>query len=147
MVLFEQAKPGDKVLIAVKLPPSPEPKYFDGSVLKIEAAPGRPDPEMLWKELFSAGGLAPSLGADGDEVLKQVEAASQAVNFDALQQRDQKAFDASLTKATAALAVVNPQLKKFSMQLTGNSHIDAAWLWPWTETVDVVRRTLELRCN
>ena len=24
---------------------------------------------------------------------------------------------------------------------TGNSHIDAAWLWPWTETVDVVKRT------
>ncbi len=23
----------------------------------------------------------------------------------------------------------------------GNSHIDAAWLWPWTETVDVVKRT------
>ena len=27
------------------------------------------------------------------------------------------------------------------MDLTGNSHIDAAWLWPWTETVDVVKRT------
>ena len=27
------------------------------------------------------------------------------------------------------------------MHLTGNSHIDAAWLWPWTETVDVVKRT------
>ena len=25
--------------------------------------------------------------------------------------------------------------------MTGNSHIDAAWLWPWTETVDAVRRT------
>ncbi len=37
--------------------------------------------------------------------------------------------------------MINPQLKKFSQQLTGNSHIDAAWLWPWTETVDVVRRT------
>src|ERR1035441_9504064 len=24
---------------------------------------------------------------------------------------------------------------------TGNAHIDAAWLWPWTETVDVVRHT------
>ena len=77
----------------------------------------------------------------GDEVLKQVEAASSAVNFDALHQGDQKAFDASLSKASEALAVINPQLKKFSQQLTGNSHIDAAWLWPWTETVDVVRRT------
>ena len=28
-----------------------------------------------------------------------------------------------------------------TLHLTGNSHIDAAWLWPWTETVDVVKRT------
>ena len=28
-----------------------------------------------------------------------------------------------------------------TFHLTGNSHIDAAWLWPWTETVDVVKRT------
>ena len=82
MVLLDQAKPGDKVLVAVKLPPSPEPKTFDGSDLRIEAAAGRPNPEMLWKELFSAGGLAPTSGSDdGAEVLKQVEAASSAVNF------------------------------------------------------------------
>ena len=38
MVLFDQAKPGDKVLVAVKLPPSPEPKFFDGSEFaKFEA--------------------------------------------------------------------------------------------------------------
>jgi len=141
MVLFDQAKPGDKVLVAVKLPPSPEPKFFDGSELRIEAANGRPDPEMLWKEIFSAGGLASTMGADGADALKQMEAASSAVNFDALRHGDQKAFDASLAKASDALAVINPQLKKFSQQLTGNSHIDAAWLWPWTETVDVVRRT------
>jgi alpha-mannosidase len=141
MVLFDQAKPGDKVLVAVKLPPSPEPKFFDGSFLKVEAAPGRPDPEMLWKEIFSAGGLAPVMGTDTADVTKQVEAASNSVDFGALQKGDQKSFDASLTKAGEALAVVNPQLKKFTQQLTGNSHIDAAWLWPWTETVDVVRRT------
>ena len=25
----------------------------------------------------------------------------------------------------------------------GNSHIDMAWLWPWTETVEVVRNTFQ----
>jgi alpha-mannosidase len=34
-----------------------------------------------------------------------------------------------------------PLMQKASYHLTGNSHIDAAWLWPWTETVDVVKRT------
>jgi alpha-mannosidase len=32
-------------------------------------------------------------------------------------------------------------LQQATLHLTGNSHIDAAWLWPWTETVDVVKRT------
>ena len=32
-------------------------------------------------------------------------------------------------------------MQTMTWHLTGNSHIDAAWLWPWTETVDVVKRT------
>src|SRR5579863_5735782 len=62
MVLLDQAKPGDKVLVAVKLPASPEPKTFDGSVFKIDTPANRPNPEVMWKELFSAGGLSPAFG-------------------------------------------------------------------------------------
>jgi len=58
-----------------------------------------------------------------------------------LARADQAAFDASLRKARALLEPVNADLQQTSVRLTGNSHIDAAWLWPWTETVDVVRRT------
>ena len=36
---------------------------------------------------------------------------------------------------------MKPDLQGTSVRLTGNAHIDAAWLWPWTETVDVVRNT------
>ena len=32
-------------------------------------------------------------------------------------------------------------MKQFSISAIGNSHIDMAWLWPWTETVEVVRNT------
>ena len=32
-------------------------------------------------------------------------------------------------------------LQQATFLLDGNAHIDAAWLWPWTETVDVVKRT------
>jgi alpha-mannosidase len=32
-------------------------------------------------------------------------------------------------------------LQQATFLLDGNAHIDAAWLWPWTETVDVVHRT------
>ena len=33
------------------------------------------------------------------------------------------------------------RVQQATYHLTGQSHIDAAWLWPWTETVDVVKRT------
>jgi alpha-mannosidase len=34
-------------------------------------------------------------------------------------------------------------LKQFTVRAIGNSHIDMAWLWPWTETVEVVRNTFQ----
>ena len=36
---------------------------------------------------------------------------------------------------------LRPLLQQADIHLTGNAHIDAAWLWPWTETVEVVRQT------
>jgi alpha-mannosidase len=46
-----------------------------------------------------------------------------------------------LKQAQATLEGLKPMLQQGTLHLTGNSHIDAAWLWPWTETVDVVKRT------
>ena len=50
-------------------------------------------------------------------------------------------FDASLKAAHGKLEALLPLMQTVTWHLTGNSHIDAAWLWPWTETVDVVKRT------
>ena len=63
------------------------------------------------------------------------------VNLPALDKKDQEKFDASLKAAQQSLEPLKPTLQQADMHLTGNSHIDAAWLWPWTETVDVVKRT------
>src|SRR5664279_5725589 len=64
-----------------------------------------------------------------------------AVDLAALDAHDQAKFDASLKAAHAKLEGLKPLLEQATYHLTGNSHIDAAWLWPWTETVDVVKRT------
>ena len=32
-------------------------------------------------------------------------------------------------------------MKQFTVRAVGNAHIDMAWLWPWTETVEVVKDT------
>ena len=64
-----------------------------------------------------------------------------AVDVAALDAQDQAKFDASLKAAHEKLEPLKPLLQQVTFHLTGQSHMDAAWLWPWTETVDVVKRT------
>ena len=42
----------------------------------------------------------------------------------------QAKFDASLTAAHDKLEALKPLLQQATFHMTGNSHIDAAWLWP-----------------
>ena len=44
-------------------------------------------------------------------------------------------------RGSSRLMTLRPVLQQADIHLTGNAHIDAAWLWPWTETVEVVRQT------
>ncbi|UCC71842.1 MAG: alpha-mannosidase [Gemmatimonadota bacterium] len=40
-----------------------------------------------------------------------------------------------------AFAPLAAEIRRDTLHLIGNSHIDAAWLWPWSETIDVIRET------
>ena len=141
IVLLDHAKPGQKVLIAVKLLQTVDQKRFHDAEFKIDFAENRPNPDDLRKEFLSAALLVPSLSKNqqGDEAT--LEKSIEAVDLKALDAADQAKFDASLKNATSQLEALKPLLKSATFHLTGNSHIDAAWLWPWTETVDVVKRT------
>ena len=139
--LLDSAKPGDKILVAVKLLHTVDEKQFADVVLRVEFPAARPDPGKLAEEIQSAAAIIPTLGVNSESAARQLEAATKLVDLGALRAADQKSFDASLVKSQAALEALRPSLQPTSLRLTGNSHIDAAWLWPWTETVDVVRRT------
>jgi len=141
VVLFDQAKPGDKVVVAVKLLHTVDTKSFRGATLRIEFPEGRPNPEDLRLEFVSAALLVPSLAPGDREKLATLNGAIQTVSLAALDGHDQNKFDASLKAARAKLDALKPLLETATFHLTGNAHIDAAWLWPWTETVDVVKRT------
>jgi len=138
IVLFEQAHPGDKVLVAVKLLRSVDRKHFLGARVRLEFSDSRPDPSRYFQELGAVSILAPQAGPGMETALNK---SADAVDLGALARADQHAFDSSLVKASGFLDPVKSQLQHSSIRMTGNSHIDAAWLWPWTETVDVVRRT------
>ena len=141
IVLFDDAKPGEKVLIAVKLLPTVDEKRIAGVDLNLEFPTNRPNPSDLRTEFLTAALLIPSISKDVSADEATLAKAIGDVDVAALDKKDQEKFDASLKQAQQSLEPLKPTLQQADMHLTGNSHIDAAWLWPWTETVDVVKRT------
>ncbi|MGC1384624.1 MAG: hypothetical protein WA823_12665, partial [Candidatus Acidiferrales bacterium] len=141
IVLFDHAQPGDRVLVAVKLLHTVDKKRFVGAALHIDFNPARPNPGVILDEILATAELIPSLGDDAAPTRAMLNRAAESIDLSALEQTNQAAFDQSLTKAQAGLEDLKPKLEGTSVRLTGNAHIDAAWLWPWTETVDVTRRT------
>jgi alpha-mannosidase len=141
VVLFDNARPGDKVTVAVKLLHTVDTKTVRGATLKIDFPESRPNPEDLRLEFLSAALIVPSLAPGDAAQMNTLNGAITAVDLKALDAKNQNKFDASLKSAHAKLDALKPLLQQMTLHLTGNSHIDAAWLWPWTETVDVVKRT------
>lgn len=144
IVLTESAKPGERFLVAVKLLETDGAKQFRRAVLRVEYPENRPNPSDFRDEVLSAEALIPTLsknpGADQDTLQKAI-AGVDIHALDAPGAPGQGRFDSSLRAAQQQLATLKPMLQQASFHETGNSHIDAAWLWPRSETIDVVRRT------
>ncbi|HEY1994300.1 MAG TPA: alpha-mannosidase, partial [Edaphobacter sp.] len=103
IVLFDPAKPGDKVLVAVKLLRTVDEKTFAGVNLKIEpnpnAATTRPNPEDIRIQCITAANILPALPTPRKDLLPKVEEAVAAIDLKALEAADQSAFDNSLRKS------------------------------------------------
>jgi alpha-mannosidase len=141
IVLFDQAKPGDKILVAVKLLQTVDTKNFSAVSTRIEFAKGRPNPSDLRLEFLSTAVLLPSLSKQPKQDMGTLEQSIASVDLSALDSNNQPKFDSSLDAAREKLETLKPTLQQATIHLTGNSHIDAAWLWPVSETVDAVKRT------
>ncbi len=141
VVLFDNARPGESVTVAVKLLHTVDDKTIRGATMRIDFPETRPNPVDLGKEIQVAALLLPSLAPGDTGKQAMLGAAVDSVDLKALDAGNQAAFDASVLDAQKKLELLKPLLQTATWHLTGNSHIDAAWLWPWTETVDVVKRT------
>lgn len=135
----KRVKPGDKILLAIKVL-TVSGEHHLRARLNIVPSADRPSPLVLADELQSADALVTMEHIDSLEV-KQLESAYRAVDLKALESSDQSAFDASLKSAQQQLEPFRAMFHKYTIHATGNAHIDMAWLWPSSETVDVVRRT------
>jgi alpha-mannosidase len=148
ITLIENAQPGQKLVLAVRVLDSGGGGCCGGDSTRIEHAelsiqppPDRPDPALLRLQILSAEPVIAAYPDGKSERQQQLDSAVKAINVAVLDRGDQQAFDASLRDSQAKLDVLRPYMKQFSIAAVGNSHIDMAWLWPWTETVEVVRNT------
>ena len=141
ILLSENAQPGQKYLIAARVDAGDVDTALFRSELRIEPPANRPDPRWLREEILAARPLIAAYPEGKSDREQQLSAAVRAIDFPALDKGDQAAFDASLRDAQGKLKGLDPWLKQFTIRAVGNSHIDMAWLWPWTETVEVVRNT------
>jgi alpha-mannosidase len=139
VTLTASARPGDRILVAIRLQVGDQPRTVSRSAILIEPPATRPNPDVLRFEMLS---LQPILNAYPDvQKQQQLDAAVEAIDFSKLDAGDQNGFDASLKAAQAKLQELGPWVRQFRIRAVGNSHIDMAWLWPWTETVEIVRNT------
>ena len=69
--------------------------------------------------------------------------AADRLDIQALSTNDWTRWDASVGAARDTLSPLQSAAKEHTTHLVGHSHIDMNWLWPWRETVDVIRRDFE----
>jgi len=141
IVLTENAQPGDTFLVAIRIQAGETNTRISGSRLLITPPTSRPDPGILREEILAAQPMVAAFPEGRAEHQVILEDAAKSVDLNALDHGDQAAFDESLRRAQSKLQALTPWLKQFTIRADGNSHIDMAWLWPWTETVEVVRNT------
>ncbi|MGA2696128.1 MAG: glycoside hydrolase family 38 C-terminal domain-containing protein [Terriglobales bacterium] len=146
--LIENAQPGQELFIAVRVVDSGGGGCCGGNAsrlehaeLRIEPASGRLDAALMRLQMLSAMPLIAAYEDGKAQRQQELDAAVNAINIKALDAGDQAAFDASLRDAQTKLEALRPYMQQFQVSAVGNSHIDMAWLWPWTETVEVVRNT------
>jgi alpha-mannosidase len=142
--LTENAQPGQKFLVAARVVAGDEShSEFFHSEITIEPPHARPSPALLRMELLSAPPVIAAYEDGKADRQLQLDAAVKAIDFSPLDHGDQAGFDRTLKAAHAKLEALKPWLQQFNIRIVGNSHIDMAWLWPWTETVEVVRNTFQ----
>jgi alpha-mannosidase len=144
MLLTENAQPGQKFLVAARVVAgdASQSEFFH-SEIAIEPPHTRPDPGFLRMELLASRPIIAAYEEGKAARQQQLNAALKAIDFSPLDHGDQAGFDASLRQSQAKLEALKPWLQQFNIRIVGNSHIDMAWLWPWTETVEVVRNTFQ----
>ena len=131
----------EKFVITIRIQAPETNTVLRSSELLITPPAARPDPGIFHDEILAAQPMIAAFPEGKAEHEAILDSAAKTVDLNALDRGDQAAFDASLRWAQTELDALRPWLQQYTIRAVGNPHIDMAWLWPWTETVEVVRNT------
>jgi alpha-mannosidase len=140
ILLMQKAVPGQTLQIAVRTPFHEDEGRLLGAQVLVDF-PNQPDPGFIRTEIQTAEAAIAGFPEGQAQRIQQLDKAVNGIDFAALDHNDQAAFTKSLAKAEEDMQPINAWMKQYKVRLVGNSHIDMAWLWPWTETVQVVHDT------
>lgn len=141
-IIAESAPPGHSILVAVKGKNQSGPGRLLDARLSIE---GFDDiASSLEAYIFdrdAARALATGEGEAAVNARRVIADAEALLDAGALERGDKQALLASVQAALKRLSALSPMVKSHRITLLANAHIDLAWLWPWSETVQVCRDT------
>lgn len=135
--LAENAKPGEKFLIAVYAPGA----TTISARLDVDYPVTKSNPRTMLEEIMAVEAASKGFPEGRKQRDSQLAAAVRTINFRALDRGDQKRFDRSLALADQKMQPLAAWMKQFTIRAVGHSHIDLAWCWPWEEALEVVRDT------
>ncbi len=74
---------------------------------------------------------------------KILDASSSILDTSSLEKGEHQKFFSSFNTFLKKVKPVSDFVKEFTIELVGNTHIDAAWLWRKAETIEVCKNTFE----
>jgi len=141
ILLTESARPGERFVVAAYAPPGEGAATISSASIEVAYPPEQPNPLTMLQQIMAVQAASKGFPEGQSQREAQLSAAVKTLDFAALDRGDQKAFERSLAAADAKMQPLAAWMKQFTIMAVGNAHIDLAWLWPWTETVEVVRDT------
>jgi len=161
-ILTENAKPGDKFLIAIKAINTGGPlrllraridmegtKYLRQSILDFSLSMKVGQKLLSFDTYQTNARVKTDPGIDkskiGDDERTKLNSLLQQlaeeVDVDALGSGNIEKFKTSVDNVRAQLGTIKDFAKKFTLFFDSNAHIDAAWLWREKETIEVCKNT------
>ncbi len=142
VLLSSAATPKEEIRVVIRLV---SPKHDIGALMRsicVYEREGAIDPGFVADEITV---LSKYLTAFEPEKLAILAAELEKIEWEAVENRDK--FDLSLNNLRDRLVSLSKIVKQSSINLLSHAHLDLAWLWSFTETIEVADRTFSSVLN